>query len=354
MFRFPRQPPAPRRHHLRASSSISHQLRETPGSHLDLEEIDLTLFRAPREQLWVPPASRAVFGGQVLGQALHAASRTVEQALGPHGDRRFTPVSLHSYFLKRGVPSSDIVYRVRKDADLRSYASRTVDAIQRGETIFTMQTQFARTPSSGLSHASEMPSGVPPPEECPSMHDQLTALLARAPATLQPLIQKQLVAPVEVRYACGVSPDLLEPHPAAQPARQLLWIRIRDPIGRTRLDECCAAYLSAQPLLLTALRPHGIQFPSPRLGAIATLDHSMWFHGPFRCDDWLLYEITSPHAGAGRALCFGHLYARDGRLVVSCAQQGMIRLAKPSVAGAAASLGIRAARLVDRLFGRSG
>mmetsp|Transcript_72940 Transcript_72940/g.162051 ORF Transcript_72940/g.162051 Transcript_72940/m.162051 type:complete len:182 (-) Transcript_72940:197-742(-) len=117
-----------------------------------------------------------------------------------------------------------------------------------------------------------------------------------------------------------------------------------------RLDECCAAYLSDQPLLLTSLRPHGIQFPSPRLGAIATLDHSMWFHAPFHADEWLLFEMSSPHAGAGRALSFGHLYSKEtGALVVSCAQQGIIRLAKPSVTGTAATIGLRISRLT-RLF----
>ena len=146
-------------------TSIVHQLREQPGSHLDLNEIDVSLFVAPRSSLWVPPGGRAVFGGQVLGQALHAASRTVTGALGPHSMRHFTPVSLHSYFLQRGEPSSDIVYRVRKTADLRSFASRTVEAIQRGETIFTMQTQFARTPQHGLSHANAIPSDVLPPEQ---------------------------------------------------------------------------------------------------------------------------------------------------------------------------------------------
>ena len=136
------------------------------------------------------------------------------------------------------------------------------------------------------------------------------------------------------------------------------WVRVREPISDAPgLDEACAAYLSDQPLLLTALRPHGLQFPSPRLGAVATLDHSMWFHGRFSANEWLLYDMTSPFAGSGRALCFGHLYRPDtGALVVSCAQQGVMRLAKPSLRRTLAELGWRGAKALETLRrgGRSG
>ena len=266
---------------------VMHQLRER-ASHIDLEEVDTLIFRAPRANLWVPPGSRAVFGGQVLGQALHAALRTVDGALGPFGERRMTPVSLHSYFLLPGEAESDIVFQVTRTADLRSFTTRTVDAVQRGRTIFQMQAQFARTGQPALEHASSMPTDVLPPEECPSMRDVLAGLMDRAPAALRPLIEKQLVAPVEMRWANGVAPDLLDPDPARTwPARQALWLKLHDPIGaRERLDECCAAYMSDQFLLATTLLPHRIQFPSPKLAAIATLDHSMWFHGEIKADDW--------------------------------------------------------------------
>ena len=150
----------------------------------------------------------------------------------------------------------------------------------------------------------------------------------------------------------GTPPDLLElDPPKLSPARQLLWMKIREPIGSSsgRLDESCAAYLSDQPLLVTALLPHGLQFPSPKLGAIATLDHSMWFHRPFKADEWLLYEMTSPHASSGLALSFGHLYRMDTReLVVTCAQQGMLRLAKPSATTAVATTAMWGANLLRR------
>ena len=176
--------------------------------------------------------------------------------------------------------------------------------------------------------------------------------MERAPAALRPLIEKQLVAPVEMRWADGVAPDLLDPDPArVWPARQALWLKLRDPIGaRERLDECCAAYMSDQFLLATTLLPHRIQFPSPKLAAIATLDHSMWFHGEFSADDWLLYDMTSPRASGGVGLAFGHLFRRDtGQLVVSMAQQGLIRPAKPSASGAAITGAMRAARVFDHV-----
>ena len=230
-----------------------------------------------------------MFGGQVLGQALHAAQLSM-----PHGSDT-VPVSLHSYFLQRGRPQNDIIYRIREKVDLRSFHTRSVDAIQQGNIIFQMQAQFAKTgEQSAISHADPMPElsslgPVLPPDRCPSMADMLASLLTRAPKAMHALIEEMRVAPVDVRYACGELPDPLDLQPTPKSSRQLLWVRIRDPVHRrTGLDECCAAYLSDQPLLLTSLRPHGLQFPSPRLGAVATLDHSMWFHGPFHSDKWLL------------------------------------------------------------------
>jgi acyl-CoA thioesterase 8 len=337
----------------RLSTHILHQLRTGQASHIDLEQIDVDLFRAPRANLWVPPASRAVFGGQVMGQALHAASRTVDGALGPHSARTFGPASLHAYFLLRGEADADILYRVRSTADLRSFASRSVDAVQRGRTIFSMQAQFAAAGQIGFEHTNPMPTDVPPPEDCPSMRDALLSLRTRAPSSLQPLIDAALVTPVEVRYASSgpEPPDLLDwSPPAVWPARQLMWVKTAPIREEDRLDEACAAYLSDQPLLMTALLPHSVRYPSPRLGLITTLDHSMWFHRPFRADDWLLYEMNSPVSTGGLALSFGHLYCRESKqLVVSCAQQGALRRARPTASrelvGAAVSLGMRVAQL---------
>ena len=137
------------------------------------------------------------------------------------------------------------------------------------------------------------------------MHDMLRGLLTRAPKPLHHLVEKMLVTPIDVRFADGMMPDPLDPDPPKQTTRQVLWVRLRDPFSTThglRLDECCAAYLSDQPLLMTALRPHGIQFPSPKLGAVATLDHSMWFHKPFR----IAAGKREPWSSAGAALLKAH------------------------------------------------
>lgn len=312
--------------------------------------MDSGLYRASSKLLWVPPGGKSVFGGQVMGQALHAAQLTV------HRDS-WLPISLHSYFLKRGSPNSDIIYQCRETSNLRSFDSRSVDAIQNGQIIFKMQAQFARPEESQLRHVERadgvtgMPRGVVAPDECLGMDDLLGDLMARAPAALLPLIEELRASPIEVRYAVGAPHDPLDPDPPSMPSRQLLWVRIREPITKAPgLDAACAAYISDQPLLLTALRPHRISFPSPKLGALATLDHSMWFHGPFDADDWLLYDMHAPFAGSGRALCFGHLYRPDtGQLVASCAQQGVLRLAKPTLKNKAALFAMRGAGLLDRL-----
>ena len=319
----------------RRVSTAMHLLRprHQAPSHLDLEQIDPLYFRAAAKSLWVPCGGHGVFGGQVLGQALHAATRTVDGSLGPYEAREWTQVSLHSYFLHRGEIDHSILYRVKRTSDLRSFKSRSVEAVQHGRVIFKMQCQFARRTKAGeLHHATPMPADVRPPEECPCMRDELERMIPRAPATLRPLIEQNLVLPVEVRYADGVAPDLLNPSPpVVSPARQRLWMRVRENIDeRERLDECCAAYISDQPLLLTALTPHGVQWPGPKVGVFATLDHSMWFHAPIDANDWMLYEMESPHAGGGTGLAFGRLYQRSsGELVVSCAQQGVVRLARP-------------------------
>jgi len=286
--------------------------------------VDSGLYRASSKLLWVPPGGKSVFGGQVMGQALHAAQLTV------HRDS-WLPISLHSYFLKRGSPNSDIIYQCRETSNLRSFDSRSVDAIQNGQIIFKMQAQFARPEESQLRHVERadgvtgMPRGVVAPDECLGMDDLLGDLMARAPAALLPLIEELRASPIEVRYAVGAPHDPLDPDPPSMPSRQLLWVRIREPITKAPgLDAACAAYISDQPLLLTALRPHRISFPSPKLGALATLDHSMWFHGPFDADDWLLYDMHAPFAGgqAGPSAGGREQGASSGRCFLNRVRQG--------------------------------
>ena len=332
----------------RALSLREHKARDA-GSHIDLQEIDSLIYRAEQSIPWVPPGGRGVFRGQVIGQALHSATRTVEGAIGPHGVRTMAPHSLHAYFLQAGDPTHPITYRVRRTSDRRSYVSRSVDAVQRGEIIFKMQASFARAGETGLEHYAPMPD-VPPPDELPSVRELLEDVLPRLPDAAAAHLRKLLTVPIEMKFV-GDYLSPLDPNPPKLPARQQIWIRAYEPIREAeRLDESAAAYFSDHNLLACALRPHGIPFPSPKLGVFVSLDHSMWFHAPFRCDEWLLYDMDSPALRSGRGLSFGHLYRGDTReLVMSCAQQGVVRQARPSPKRKAAQYWLHGRAFLEQL-----
>ena len=219
----------------RALSLREHKARDA-GSHIDLQEIDSLIYRAEQSILWVPPGGRGVFGGQVIGQALHSATRTVEGAIGPHGVRTMAPHSLHGYFLQAGDPTHPITYRVRRTSDRRSYVSRSVDAVQRGEIIFKMQASFARAGETGLEHYAPMPD-VPPPDELPSVRELLEDVLPRLPDAAAAHLRKLLTVPIEMKFV-GDYLSPLDPNPPKLPARQQIWIRAYEPIreasGSTR------------------------------------------------------------------------------------------------------------------------
>ena len=331
-----------------ASKPRMHKLRFETASHIDLEEIDRLLFRAAKEQLWLPPGGRGVFGGQILGQALHAATRAVAQSPGPG----WAVHSLHGYFLQAGDPRRDVLYRVRETSERRSFATRNVDAMQDGTVIFKMSSSFARAAPADArqpEHQAPYPDGVPDPESLPSMREAIDALLPRLPAgRIRDEVLRLLATPVDLRFV-DEETDPLDPDPRRRPPRRKLWIRV-DAIDRRAtdagVDACAAAYTSDHALLTTALLPHGLQLPSPRMGAVASLDHSMWFHAPFRADDWMLYDIHAPRLNDARGLAIGSLY-QDGKLCVTCAQEGLLRLAKPTTTRAAATWAMRARKLVE-------
>jgi acyl-CoA thioesterase II len=313
-----------------STSATHHRLRPQPSvsgcngeSQLDLHQLDSDLFLAKRCSLWVPPGGRGVFGGQVVGQALHAATLTVGTDRVCH--------SLHSYFLLPGDPTRDVIYRIHRSSDRRSFTTRSVEAIQRGKIIFQAEMSFCNAAEkSAMHHQKPMPD-VPPPESLRSHLELLEEILPSLPAAMHEPVLRIRSMPVDMRFVHP--PDLLDPNPPPRPPLQHIWMRITQPLDPApRVHRACAAYFSDHALLTTALRPHGINFPSPRLGAVASLDHSMWFHtSAFRADEWMLYELHSPWAGHGRALSFGHLFERStGTLHVTCAQEGVIRLAKPS------------------------
>ena len=272
---------------------------------LELEPLEVNLFRGESRDI----GSAQVFGGQVLGQALTAASATVEGRI-VH--------SLHAYFLRRGDFNAPIVYQVDRSLDGHSFSNRRVVAIQHGEPIFNMAASF-QVVEEGFEHQIEMPD-VPPPESLADSSRPPPELLARMPQQLRRFLERP--RPFEFRLAQPA--DFLSPG-SAQPLRQV-WFRAVDRLPEDeRLHRCLLAYLSDYFLLDTATLPHGSALLHNTL-VMASIDHAMWFHRPLRVDDWLLYAVESPSASGARGFARASVYARDGRLVASTAQEGLVRL----------------------------
>jgi acyl-CoA thioesterase-2 len=270
---------------------------------LDHEAIEVNLFRG----LSPDEARQRVFGGQVAGQALVAAARTVEPGREVH--------SLHAYFLRPGDPTVPILYEVDRIRDGRSFTTRRVVAIQHGKAIFNLQTSF-QVAEEGLDHQATMPD-VPGPEELPDF-----------PTRMGPYAEVlgdwfHRPRPIDVRYVDWNPPDRREPLPPFQ----RVWLRADgtlpdDPV----LHACVLTYASDMTLLDTALLPHGGTFDDAVF--MASLDHAMWFHRPFRADDWLLYDQDTPTASGGRGLGRGCIFTSDGRLAVTVVQEGVIRMTR--------------------------
>jgi acyl-CoA thioesterase-2 len=253
-----------------------------------------------------------VFGGQVAGQALVAAGRTVEQGV-IH--------SLHAYFLRPGDPAIPILYEVDRIRDGRSFTTRRVVAIQHGRAIFNMSVSF-HTPEPGLEHQLPMPE-CPPPEALPTWEERMARVLESPASRDHPELKRWLERdrPIDIRFVDPV--DLFDPEKAAP--RERVWMRADgslpdDPL----LHQCVLAYASDMTLVDTALRPHGIAWMDGTL-MVASLDHAMWFHRAVRADEWLLYAQESPAAAGARGFTTGQVYARGGGIVASVAQEGLIR-----------------------------
>jgi acyl-CoA thioesterase-2 len=274
---------------------------------LDLEKIEENVYRG------VSPPERVqrVFGGQVLGQALVAATRTVDASRACH--------SLHAYFLRPGDPSVPILYEVDRSRDGGSFSVRRVVAIQHGAQIFVLSASFQK-PEDGFEHQSQMPV-VPPPEE---LEDEQDLLLHRAdlPPSLLNWIGSE--RPFETRSVLGRGPASASGDRPARAAVDHIWLKTRDVLpDDPALHHALLAFVSDTSLLDTALLPHGRSiFSSVQ---VASLDHAMWFHRSFRADEWLLYAQDSPSASGGRGFNRGAIYRRDGTLVASVAQEGLIR-----------------------------
>jgi acyl-CoA thioesterase-2 len=273
-------------------------------SILDIEQLEVNLFRGLSPQVgW-----QRVFGGQVIGQALVAANRTVN-GRNAH--------SLHAYFLRAGDPAVPIIYEVDRIRDGGSFSTRRVVAIQHGQAIFSMAASFHK-PEPGLHHQIKMPD-VPPPEKLPSEAELKQCFVDRMPPQVRAYWERE--RPIEIRPV-----DLARYlNPGNHAPTQQVWIRATGRLGDDlALHQCVLAYASDFTLLDTALIAHGRFVFDPSL-MLASLDHAIWFHRKFRADEWLLYAQDSPSSGAGRAFCRGTLFTREGELVASTAQEGLVR-----------------------------
>lgn len=272
---------------------------------LRLERIEDNIFRGESRDI----GSAQVFGGQVLGQALSAAHHTVDHRVAH---------SLHAYFLRRGDVNAPIIYEVDRARDGGSFSVRRVVAIQHGRPIFNLAASF-QTPEKGLEHQTAMPDVAGP--------DGLQDVTSVDPAVLDRLPEKMrryLIAerPFEFRPVRPVSFT----RPEKLPPVKHVWIRAIDRLpDDDSLHQILLAYVSDYELLGTSTLPHGLSFGDGSV-QMASLDHALWFHRPFRVDEWLLYAFDSPNASGARGLAHGRLFARDGTLVASAAQEGLIRV----------------------------
>jgi len=281
---------------------MSKELDELLGL-LDLEQIEVNIFRgrSPDERV------QRVFGGQVAGQAMVAAGRTVPADRPVH--------SLHAYFIRAGDPAVPIVYTVDRVRDGRSFSTRRVSAIQHGKTIFTLSASFHR-PEPGPEHADPMPA-APPPETIEPNVARLARLLG--PDRMRPHMH-----PIDVRSVGPLSAEAARDR-SLRTTSNLVWLRVDAELGDDPLlHVCLMTYASDMTLLDSVLTGHGLFWQDGQTSG-ASLDHAMWFHRPFRADRWLLYAQESPAAYGARGLARGQVFSESGELVVSVMQEGLVR-----------------------------
>ncbi|ODT05084.1 MAG: acyl-CoA thioesterase II [Gemmatimonadetes bacterium SCN 70-22] len=277
---------------------------------LDLEPLEVNIYRGRNRDV----GTGRVFGGQVFAQALVAARRTVEGAREAH--------SVHGYFILPGDLAAPIVYFVDRLRDGNSFTTRRVTAIQHGQAIFNLSASF-HVSEPGLEHQDEMPKGVTPPEELAPELQLIREMADRIPESLRPVLTQD--RPLDFRPVAPSDPF----HPDVRAPERFVWFRAVAPLPDDPIiHQAVLAYASDHGLLPTALGPHGLSFRSTGL-QMASLDHSVWMHRPFRADDWLLYAMDSPAAAGARGFVRGAVYRRNGELVASVAQEGLTRMRTP-------------------------
>ena len=273
---------------------------------LEVEPLEVNIYRGRNRDL----GTGRVFGGQVFAQALVAARRTVDAPREAH--------SMHGYFLREGDLKAPIVYFVDRPRDGGSFTSRRVTEIQHGEAIFHMSASF-QMQQAGFDHQARMPD-VPPPESFEPELDIIRSRADQLPEHLRQVLTQD--RPIDFR---AVKPTDPLQHDSAEPIRQV-WFRVIERLPDDAIaHQAILAYASDYGMLPTALLPHEASYRDPRL-LIASLDHSVWIHRAFRADEWLLYSIDSPSASGARGFVRGQVFTRDGVLVASVAQEGLIRM----------------------------
>ncbi len=273
---------------------------------LSLERLEDNLFRGQSRDI----GTKYVFGGQVLGQALSAAQATLSEPRAAH--------SLHAYFLRAGDVEHPIIYDVDRTRDGGSFSVRRITAIQHGQPIFVFAASFQQS-ESGAEHQLSMPE-VPKPEDIEPAPALPPETLAKLPTKVQRWLSR--MGPFEFRHVYPRD----ELNPPKRPPFQQVWFRLGEIVGDApELHRALLAYASDFHLLGTATFPHGISYYQPNV-QMASLDHALWFHRPFRADEWLLYAIDSPSAQGARGLARGQVFDHDGRLVASTVQEGLIRV----------------------------
>ena len=285
---------------------MSHPVVAELVALLTLERLEDNLFRGQSRDI----GTKYVFGGQVLGQALSAAQQTVEDARAVH--------SIHAYFLRAGDIEAPIIYHVDRTRDGHSFSVRRVTAIQHGQPIFVFAASFQHE-EPGVTHQFHMPE-VPMPEDVEPNIAPSAEVMEKLPAKMQRWLSR--MGPFEMRPIYPRD----EVKPPKRPPYQQVWLRLIDKVDDSpEFHRALLAYASDFYLLGTTTFPHGISYYQPNV-QMASLDHAMWFHRPFRVDDWLLYSLDSPTAQNARGLARGQFFTRDGILVASTAQEGLIRV----------------------------
>ncbi|MCU1600406.1 MAG: hypothetical protein JWO22_1115 [Frankiales bacterium] len=274
---------------------------------LDLEQIEVDIFRG--KQPTMEPLGIRVFGGQVAGQALVAAGRTVPEDRPVH--------SLHAYFLRPGDPSVPIVYEVDRIRDGRSFTTRRVVAIQHGKAIFHLSASF-QVLERGLEHHRPMPV-VPPPDGLPTLQERMAPWRHELDGWFS------RPRPIDIRYVTD-PPRVLRDQPGPKEAQSRVWMRADGTLPDDPLLHVCAVtFASDMTLLDSTLLTHGLAMGQDPV-MLASLDHAMWFHQPFRADQWWLYSQDSPRTIGNRGLAHGEIYTQDGQLAVTVMQEGLMRV----------------------------